>query len=48
MIWYIDVNNLYGYALLQKLPINDFSFTDVTLDEVLNTDDDSDYGYWVI
>ena len=46
-IWYIDANNLYGYALMQKLPYKDFSFTNVTLDEVLNIPD-SDYGYWLI
>ena len=40
---------------MQKLPYIDFSFTDVTLDEggttlqrILNTQDDSDYGYWLI
>ena len=47
-LWYIDANNLYGYALMQKLPYKDFSFSDITIDEVLNTDDDSDYGYWLI
>ena len=47
-IWYIDANNLYGYALMQKVPYKDFSFSDATLDEVLNTPDDSDYGYWLI
>ena len=47
-IYYIDANNLYGYALMQKLPYKNFVYSNVTLDEVLNTDDDSDYGYWVI
>ena len=47
-IWYIDANNLCGYALMQKLPYKDFSFTNKTLDKVLNTSDDSDYGYWLI
>ena len=47
-IWYIDANNLYGYALMQKLPYKDFSFSDSTLDGVLNTPDNSDYGYWLI
>ena len=53
-IWYIDANNLYGYSLVQKLPYKDICFNEmaehdhrsITLDEVLNTDDDS-YG-WVI
>ena len=47
-IWYIDANNLYGYAIMQKLPYKDFEYSNTTLDEVLNTSDDSDYGYWLI
>ena len=30
-IWYIDANNLYGYAMMQKLPYKDFEFI-TTLD----------------
>ena len=33
---------------MQKLPYREFSFTDIKLDEVLQTDDNSDFGYWVI
>ena len=47
-IWYIDANNLYGYALMQKLPYKDFEYSNTTLDKVLNISDDSDYGYWLI
>ena len=47
-IWYIDANNLYGYALMQKLPYKDFEYSNTTLDEVINTSDDSEYGYWLI
>ena len=52
-IWYIDAVNLctnakYGYALMQKLPYKDFEYSNETLDKVLNTSDDSDYGYWLI
>ena len=47
-IWYIDANNLYGYALMQELPYKDFEYSNATLDKVLNTSDDSDYGYWLI
>ena len=43
-MWYIDANNLYGYALMQKLPYKDSGITNTTLNEVLNTPDDSDYG----
>ena len=51
-IWYIDANNLYGYAMMQKLPYKGFEyyqgtcFTESTsLDTILNTPDDSDHGY---
>ena len=47
-IWYIDANNLNGYALMQKLPYKDFEYSNATLDKVLNTSDHSDYGYWLI
>ena len=48
-IWYIDANNLYGYAMMQKLPYKDFEFTTtLTLDELLNTPDDSDRGYYIV
>ena len=33
---------------MQKLPYKDFEHSNTTLDEVLNTSDDSDYGYWLI
>ena len=47
-IWYIDANNLYGYAMMQKLPYKDFQFTTTTLDAILNTSDDSDRGYYIV
>ena len=47
-IRYIVSNNLYGYALMQKLPYKDFEYSNATLDKVLNTSDDRDYGYWLI
>ena len=47
-IWYIDANNLYGYALMQELPYKDFEYSNATLDKVLNTSDDKEYGYWLI
>ena len=43
--WYIDANNLYGYAMMQKLPYKDFEYITITLD-VINTPDDSDHGYY--
>ena len=48
-IWYIDANNLYGYAMMQKLLYKDFEFiTSTTLDVILNTPDDSDHGYYIV
>ena len=47
-IWYIDANNLYGFALMRKLAYKDFEYSNTTLDNVLNTSDDGDYGYWLI
>ena len=49
-IWYIDANNLYGYAMMQKLPYKDFQFTTTTttLDTILNTPDDADHGYYIV
>ena len=48
-ICYDDANNLYGYAMMQKLPYKDFQFTTTTtLDAILNTPDDSDHGYYIV
>ena len=47
-IWYIDANNLYGYAMMQKLPCKDFQFTTTTLDVILKTPDVSDHGYYIV
>ena len=52
-IWYIEANNLYGYAMMQKLLYMDFEnqgtylVDSVTsLDTILNTADDSDHCYY--
>ena len=47
-IWYIDANNLYGYAMMQKLFYKDFKFTTISLDYILNTPDDGDHGYYIV
>ena len=49
-VGYIDANNLYNYAMMQKLPYKDFQFTatTTTLDAILNTPDDSDHGYYIV
>ena len=45
LIQYLDANNLYGWAMSQKLPIGGFEWTNPTTDEVIQTPDDSDEGY---
>ena len=54
-IWYIDKNNLYGYAMMQKVPYKDFEYSDTSLnprsrflDAILITPDDSDHGYYIV
>ena len=48
-IQYLDANNLYGWAMSQKLPVNGFKWVKSTskIDEKLikNYDEDSDKGY---
>ena len=54
-IWYIDADNLYGYAMMQMLPYKGFGyyqgtcFADSTsLDEIINTPDDNYHGYYIV
>ena len=43
-IQYLDANNLYGWAMSQKLPVNGFKWiNDVKF--IKNYDEDSDKGY---
>ena len=47
-ILYIDANNLYGHSMSQPLPFDEIKFDkNVTLEDILNTFDDSDIGYFV-
>ena len=47
-ILYIDAVNLYGHSMNQFLPYDEIKFTNnVTLEDILNTPDDSDIGYFV-
>ena len=48
LIWYIDANNLYGYAMMQKLPYKGFEYSSTSLYTLLNTPDDSDHGYYIV
>ena len=49
MVNYLDANNLYGWAMSQKLPVNGFKWiNDVTgIDEefIRNCNEDNDKGY---
>ncbi|XP_053201453.1 uncharacterized protein LOC128386445 [Panonychus citri] len=42
---YLDVNNLYGYAMSQYLPVDGFEWCDVPLEIVLNTAGSGSVGY---
>ena len=47
-ILYIDANNLYGHSMSQNLPYDEIKFdNNVILEDILNTPDDSDIGYFV-
>ena len=47
-ILYIDANNLYGHSMSQALPYDEIKFDrKVELEEILNTSDDSDIGFFV-
>ena len=47
-ILYIDANNLYGRSMSQPLPYDEIKFdNNVNLEDILNTRDDSDIGYFV-
>ena len=47
-ILYIDANNLYGHSMSQYLPYDEIKFDNtVKLEDILNTPDDSDVGYFI-
>ena len=47
-ILYIDANNLYGWAMSESLPYDEIKHDNkVNLEDILNTRDDSDIGYFV-
>ena len=47
-IIYADANNLYGHSMSQFLPYDEIKFEkDICLDEILNTPDDSEIGYFL-
>ena len=47
-ILYIDAKNLYGWAMSESLPYDEIKLdNNVNLEDILNTRDDSDIGYFV-
>ena len=47
-IWFVDANNLYGGIMKHyRLPLRNFHWTNDTLEEIIQTSEDSDYGYVV-
>ena len=47
-ILYVDADNLYGHSMSQPLPFNENKFDqNVKLEDILNTPDDNDTGYFV-
>ena len=48
-IIYFDATNLYGFSMSQALPYDNIKFEteNVCLEEILNTPDDSDIGYFL-
>ena len=46
-ILYADANNLYGHSMSEPLPYDEIKFDkNVKLEDILNTLDDSDIGYF--
>ena len=47
-IIYLDATNLYGHSMSQHLPYDEIKFEkNVKLEDTLNTNDDSDIGYFI-
>ena len=46
-ISYVDANNFYGHSMCQPLPYDEIKLDkNVKLEDILNTNDDSDIGYF--
>ena len=47
-ILYIDAKDLYGHSKSEPIPYDEITFNrDVNLEDILNTLDDSDIGYFI-
>ena len=47
-ILYIVADILYRWAMMESLPDEDFKYSTTSLDDILSTPDDSDYGYYIV
>ncbi|XP_075252035.1 uncharacterized protein LOC142344333 [Convolutriloba macropyga] len=45
---FLDVVNLYGGTMMKKLPTGGFEWSDISLDKIMQTSDESDVGYFVM
>ena len=45
---YLDVVNFYGGTMMKKLPTGGFELSDISLDKIMQTSDESDVGYFVM
>ena len=46
-ILHIDANNLYGHSMSELLPFDEIKYNNIKLEDILNTPDDSDIGYFI-
>ena len=46
-VLYFDANNLYGDSMSQPLPYDEIKYDNIKLEDILNTPDDSDIGYFI-
>ena len=47
-ILYIDANNCYGHSMSEPLPYEEIKLENIVkLEDILNTPDDSDNGYFI-
>ena len=47
-VLYFDANNLYGHSMSEPLPYDEIKYdNNVSLEDILNTPDDSDIGYLI-
>lgn len=44
---YFDVNNLYGWAMMESLPRSNFEWVSKNVGEILETPDDAKHGYLI-